>query len=295
MGAKKPSVEKVDVFTPEQSATLRKLNEATGGRIEEMITGLGYDLEGNPLYQQGAGAISGQLTPFDPQETADVFKQTIGDPARESFQEEFIPALQERYVGRGGGRGSAAEMLATHGRTKLEGVLAGRKSATILSAKQQKEQIRQNAITQALQFGGAPGQQQLSEIDRFLQALNIGFTTSQKVGTQAGSAGLLPSMIQAGGAIGAAKFSSRKVKENIRDFKKGLELVKDMVVKKYDYKNIGLIQDRKNHLGLIAEDLPKEIQKKYNGILCVDIYGLLAITINAIKELSHKVEMLEAK
>ena len=67
-----------------------------------------------------------------------------------------------------------------------------------------------------------------------------------------------------------------------------------MSVKQYDYKE-EFIKDSKDKVGLIAEELPEEIQEKVNGILHVDLYGLLAITVNAIKELSKKVKKLEEK
>ena len=67
-----------------------------------------------------------------------------------------------------------------------------------------------------------------------------------------------------------------------------------MSVKQYDYKE-EFIKDSKDKVGLIAEDLPEEIQENLDGILHVDLYGLLAIAINAIKELSKKVKKLEEK
>jgi hypothetical protein len=121
--------------------------------------------------------------------------------------------------------------------------------------------------------------------------LNLVLKPHQQVGVNQGSAGLLPSLIGAGGAMGAAAIaSSRTVKREIKSYKEGLNLINKMDVKEYRY-----IFNEKKRIGLIAEDVPKNIQEQVNGVLGVDLYGLLAISINAIKELSKKVEMLEAK
>lgn len=290
----KPGAERSERFTPEQMDVLRQLNESTGGRIQEFMGTLGYDLEGNTNFQQGQGALPSQLAAFDPEQTSNAFEQYIGNPARQSFQEEYIPGIQERYVGKGGGRSSAAELMATQGATKLETNLAGRKSQTLLDAERQREQIRQGAISQSLQYAQAPQQSQQSDFDRFLQSVNLGFTPAYDTIVNPGSPGILPSLISAAGSAAGAAASSREIKENIKDFDGGLDLIKEMEVKKYSYIE-GVEETRTKHIGLIAEDMPKEIQKVVKNVLHVDVYGLLAISINAIKELSRKVEALESR
>jgi len=104
--------------------------------------------------------------------------------------------------------------------------------------------------------------------------------------------GLAGPLIGAAGQAGAAMMSSKHVKENIKEYDQGLDLINKMEVKQYDYKKP---YGGKGKVGLIAEESPEVVQTDVNGILGVDLYSLLSISINAIKELSAKVEALEAK
>ena len=300
MGARDPGAIKTDTLTEEQSAILRQLNEQTGGKMSEMFGMLDNNLEGNQTYQNAINANAGQLSEFDPARTAQNFDQYIGNPQRENFQQQTIPGIAERYAGVGGARSGASQLAMTGAANDFERNLGAQKSNTMLTAEQQKEQIRNQAIQQALGLAEAPGQQNLSAIDRYTQLMNQGFNKQFEVGIDPGSEGLWPSIIAAGGsaagAAGAASIaaSSRKIKENIKEYNKGLEVIENMSVKQYDYKE-EFIKDSKDKVGLIAEELPEEIQEKVNGNLHVDLYGLLAITVNAIKELSEKVKKLEEK
>lgn len=98
-------------------------------------------------------------------------------------------------------------------------------------------------------------------------------------------------------ATGAAALyaaSSSEIKENIQDCDLGLDAVRDMDVKIYDY--IGPVDGRQTgRVGLIAEDVPEEIQGMLGDIKAVDVYGLVAVLVNAVKELDAKVKELEAK
>jgi hypothetical protein len=89
-------------------------------------------------------------------------------------------------------------------------------------------------------------------------------------------------------------FSSREVKDNIREYDKGLETVRDLEVKQYDY-TIPVEGRQTGRVGLIAEDVPSEIQAMIGNIKAVDVYGLVGLLINCVKELDTKVKMLEAK
>jgi Chaperone of endosialidase len=99
---------------------------------------------------------------------------------------------------------------------------------------------------------------------------------------------------EAGAAALAGLFSSREVKDNIREYDKGLNVIRDLEVKQYDY-TIPVDGRQTDRVGLIAENVPEEIQAVVNNIRAVDVYGLVAILINSIKELDAKVKMLEAK
>lgn len=108
--------------------------------------------------------------------------------------------------------------------------------------------------------------------------------------------GILPGIISgtaqigAGAAMGA---SSELVKENIKDYEQGLEVVKNMNVKKYDY--IEELGGGKDMIGVIAEDIPEDLTGEIDGIKAVNLYSLIGVLINAVKELNQKVEDLSKK
>lgn len=88
--------------------------------------------------------------------------------------------------------------------------------------------------------------------------------------------------------------SSQDVKENIREYDKGLEIIRDLDVKQYDY-TIDVPGRKNDRVGLIAETLPEEIQGMIGDIKAVDIYGLVALLVNCVKQLDEKVQMLESR
>jgi len=99
---------------------------------------------------------------------------------------------------------------------------------------------------------------------------------------------------EAGAAALAGLFSSREVKENIKDYEKGLEEVRKFEVKQYDY-TVPVPGKQNDRVGLIAEDVPEEIRTKIDNINAIDLYGLVGILINAVKELDKKVKSLEGE
>lgn len=122
-------------------------------------------------------------------------------------------------------------------------------------------------------------------------------------GTEAGAgalAGLFGGGAAAGGAGGAAAAlplvaaSSQEIKENIREYEKGLETIRDLEVKQYDY-NIPVEGRSNDRVGLIAEDVPEEIQAMIGDIKAVDVYALVGLLVNCVKQLDIKVKELEAQ
>lgn len=191
---------------------------------------------------------------------------------------------------------------------------------------QRGQQFQQNLANQQGQFGAQFGQGQEQFANQSaLQALNARMQSanglygqpipqfnpqtqnSYNPKQQQGTSGIGGSLIGGGlGALGsyagsaagsaalASMFSSREVKDNIRDYDKGLNVVRDLEVKQYDY-NIPVDGRQNDRVGLIAEDVPSEIQAMIGNIKGVDVYGLVALLVNCVKELDMKVQMLEAK
>jgi len=100
-----------------------------------------------------------------------------------------------------------------------------------------------------------------------LQALNqVGGLAGQQTYQPYQQEGALPGLFQGLGTAGAGALSksSREVKENIRDYSKGLDIIKDLEVKNYDY-----IDGPENRVGLIAETLPEEFTGTLDGIKAI--------------------------
>lgn len=68
-------------------------------------------------------------------------------------------------------------------------------------------------------------------------------------------------------------------------------MIKDLEVKIYDY--ITDVGGAKDKVGVIAEKVPKEIQGEIQGIKAVDLYGLVGLLINSVKELNERIVQLE--
>jgi hypothetical protein len=122
--------------------------------------------------------------------------------------------------------------------------------------------------------------------------------------SEAGAAAL--SSLFSGGSSAAAAAapaliaaSSRDIKENIKDYDEGIGLIRDLNVKKYDY-TVNTGGRQKDCIGLIAEEVPEVIRTvvgddEFGYIKAVDVYGLVALLVNAVKQLDIKVKELEAR
>ena len=90
-------------------------------------------------------------------------------------------------------------------------------------------------------------------------------------------------------------YSDKRFKKILGEFTKGLNIVEKLKVYEYVNKR-GRVKDKR--VGIMAQDLArigaKEVVKQSNGLLTVDLYALIGILINAIKELSDRVKQLEA-
>jgi hypothetical protein len=97
-----------------------------------------------------------------------------------------------------------------------------------------------------------------------------------------------------GMAVSMLGASSREVKENIKDYDQGLDIVRGLYVKQYDYllDNVGRKDDR---VGLIAEEVPDVLQGMIGDIKAVDVYALVGLLVNCVKQLDEKVKLLEAR
>lgn len=203
-----------------------------------------------------------------PEAMQSLFQQSYVDPAMQVFEQQMIPGIQQRFVDAGAGSSSA-----------LNQALA-----------QSAKDLSTNLGAQYGQF--QQGQQQLGlQAAGQLQPYATGQQFQPIYQQQQGLAGPL---IQGAATVGgAAMMSSEKVKENVRDYNKSLEVLNDLTVKQYDY--IESVGGEKDKVGLMAETLPEELTKSIDGILHVDVYGLVGLMINTIQDLSTKITKLEAR
>jgi hypothetical protein len=208
------------------------------------------------------------LGPQSQEDMQSLFQQSYVDPAMMAYERNVLPAIQERFGNMNASSSSA-----------LNQALAQSASDLSTSLGSQFGQFSQNQNTQALQAM------------QLLQPYLTGQTFSPMIQQQQG---ILGPLLGAAGSVGAGMMmSSKEVKENIREYEKGLHAILNMEVKQYDYKMKN--PNAKDRVGLIAEDMPKELTGKKDGILHVDLYGVIGVLINAVKELSDKIDVLEGE
>lgn len=233
--------------------------------LQQLLVGMG---------PQAQETLMGFLQGADPSQMQDQFQQMFVDPAMLTYEQQVLPAIQQRFVDAGAGSSSALNQA-----------------------------LGQSAADLSTMLGSQMGQFAQGQQQNALQALGLG---TQAAGQRTfdpiiqQKQGLAGPLIGAGGSMAAAALpaliaaSSREIKENIKDYPGGLEMIEKLQVKQYDYKE-PYEHRGKDKVGLIAEEVPEVVQVDDDGLLAVDIYGLLAISINAIKELSARVAELEAK
>lgn len=208
------------------------------------------------------------LQPMGQEQMDDVFQKAYVDPAMKTYEQQVLPSIQQRFVDANAGASSALNQALAQSAGDLSTALGS-----------QYGQLFQNQQ-----------QQQLQALNQFLP-LMTGQTFSPMIQQQQG---ILGPLIQAGGQMGAAyMMSSKDVKENIREYKKGIEELMKLAVKQYDY--IEDVGGQKDRVGLIAEDVPKELTAKKDGILHVDLYGVMGLMINAMQQMYDKIVQLEEK
>ena len=241
---------------------LDDINLLTPGQQQFLSGALG----GPEMGQQAGAAYQQMLQPYDPKQYEDVFNRSIVDPAIQQYQRQILPSIQQRFVDANAGSSSALNQALT-----------------------------QSANDLTSQFGTQYGNFFQNQQQRQLGALQGlgGLATQQTFAPQIEqSQGILGPLNGDGGQVGAGyMISSEEVKENIRDYSKGLDIVSKLEVKMYDY--IEKVGGQKDKVGVIAEKVPPEIQGEIDGIRAVDLYGLVGLLINSVKELNEKIVQLE--
>ena len=138
----------------------------------------------------------------------------------------------------------------------------------------------------------------------------IGYSTTGK-GTQTGFINPVGGGVYQGNNSSSwSTTSDRRIKKNIEDNTTGLDAIKQIRVRNFEYKTEDEITDFENpkaavvekegkQLGVIAQEiqdiLPDMVKTESTGVMTVDPDNLTWYLVNAVKELSAKVEELESK
>lgn len=219
------------------------------------------------------------------------FQKGVVAPMMQNYNQQVLPALQQRFVDQNAGSSSALNQALASSANDLTTQMG----SLYLPFKQNQQQTQLSAAQGYAGLSNPYMEQWKTQFGGRQAALSgLGALAGQQAFTPLISQkeGILGPLIGAGGTIGAAAaMSSEKVKENIRDYKKGLDVIKKLQVKIYDYK--AEAGGEKNKVGVIAEKVPEEIRGEINGVKAVDLYGLIGLLINSVQELNKRIETLE--
>lgn len=216
---------------------------------------------------EASSAFGNLLEPY----SEELFQSSVVDPAMKTYEQQMLPQLQQRFVDANASSSSALNQALAQSAGDMSSLLAGQR----LDLQQAAAQRQQGAL------GGLVGL--------------AGGKTMEPI-VQGPKPSLLGNVLQGAATAGMGwLFSSKEVKENIKDYDKGLETLRGFRVKQYDYKPEVEVVNHKGRVGLIAEELPEEITGYVDNIKAVDLYGLVSILINSIKQLDAKISDLEKK
>ncbi len=249
-----------------------------------------------PLQQQAFGLAAGlpDLFGISPTGISEGFSP-IAKFAQNQFQQETIPNIAAAAGFEGGARSSGFQnILAREGRnlnlglaSQLAGIQLGL-PGQLAGIGGQQRQIQESQREFALQQfqAGAP------EADPRLGFIGPAFTSAFDTTVQQGAFDpSVASQVLGPGAsiIGAIAGSDERFKEDIETIENALDKVLTLDGKTYKYK----AKDKERDAGVIAQDiekvLPEAVIEDENGMKYVKYDAVLALLVNAVKELAGKV------
>lgn len=274
-------------------AKMKKVETMTGTekklfkKMLKQIDPKSFDLSKNKTFMRGQDFVKQMLDP-----SSEAY-QKFEAPYMRQFNEEIVPGVAERFSQYDAQDSSAFNQSMGQAASSLSERLAALRTQSMGAA---SNQALQYGTAQAGVYGSLYGQS-LGSSPYAYQVM------PGQNATEGWGGGAMSGIAQGAGTIGTAamlaKFapalmaSSEIVKENIRPYDKGLDVINSLDVKIYDYKDI--CGGSKDRVGVIAETVPMEIQGEIEGIKAVDLYGLIGILINSVKELSSRIETIEQR
>ena len=228
----------------------------------------------------------------------------IQQKAISDYQRYTTPSLAAQYSPKGSAAKQALKDSGEDLQRSLANDFAGLKNSIAGNYMNQLSQNRNQDINTRLQSLSGTMGQPISPVSLGMQpAYNPSKGGTSGMGGTLLQGGLTAAGTYAGSEAGSAAItsglaalfsSSREVKENVVDYERGLETLPHLEVKNYDYK-IDVPGRKHNRVGVIAEDLPEELRVNFEGIESADVYGLVGLLINCVKQLDEKVKILEAR
>lgn len=167
------------------NATLQQL---LGGQLGQT------DISQSPGYQQAVSSL-GQFLQPDQEGLQRQFQSQFVDPAMQTFQQQVIPGIEQRYSEAGAGRSSALNQSLAQAGQNLQTQLGSQLAGLI-----DQQQGRQ------LQAAGALGQLSNMPAQNAMQLLQLGLQPSRTPIISQGEGGILPGLLSAGGTIAGAYF-----------------------------------------------------------------------------------------
>lgn len=222
MGGTKGKNIRQNTMTDSQIKANKKLMKGSGGILEQAYGGIGKygNVMDSPMYQQGLQHIQNIISQYSPENINKTFDTQVGDPSRQAFDQQTVPALLESMIAGGAGRSGAAQQQLSQAGQGLEANLASQRGAF----QQQGLQNQMAAINQGLEYQQSPinqllaiaaegrggvtsavGQKQFENVYRpptqspLMPLLSAGLTVASG-GLGAGAMGALGGMAGVGGA-----------------------------------------------------------------------------------------------
>ena len=325
------SVQQVNKLTPAQQKLVEQLIGKAGPAIAGVggATIPGDDLSpagpgelqnqafGLPGYEQSQNAFNQSIQPFSGQQFTEQVGQPLADFANRNFQERTLPAISGAAGAQGTARSSGFQDKLIQSGENLNLGLNAQLAPQAYGAQQaalgrqfNAPQANLGATGKMLNIGGQQqgfaGQQREFDLQRFLQAapesdprlgfIGPAFTSSFDTAVQQGfyAPGLGTQLLEAAGsaASGTNFNSDERIKDNIIPITDALKKIKTLDGKTYNYIANNLhIRDG----GVIAQDLEKilpEAVSERGGIKYVKYDAVIALVVNAVKQLADQVEDL---
>lgn len=134
----------VDPYPGQIAPGASDIQDTTFQFLQNLLSG------GDTGMAAGTDALTQLLRPFDPAATTEAWEAGVKAPALQTWEEEILPAIQERYIGQGAASSGAANRAITKSGADLSADLAGQLATMLLGQEGQHEATQLAAVDQML-------------------------------------------------------------------------------------------------------------------------------------------------